>query len=77
MNNTPLTHDEAIARIKQLADELQQSGFSFYLIAGKDNLCSCFARTTEHELEAMIQSMQVKQPQVHNVIKNALSNPKN
>ena len=76
MNDTPLTHDDVVLRIKLLADQLQENGFNFYLLVGKDSLCSCIARSNEKDLEAMIQSMQAKQPTLHNIIEKALSNPK-
>jgi len=51
------THQELLDRLKPLLDFMDSNGYHYFLVAGKDEICTRYFKGTYDNLEAMTRGM--------------------
>jgi hypothetical protein len=73
MNQLPIVyktnHDELLSLINPLVDFMDQHGYTFLLVAGKDGTCSRYMRGNYDDLHGIIKGMTETQPQLLEILK--------
>ena len=73
MNQLPIVyetnHDELLSLINPLVDFMDQHGYTFLLVAGKDGTCSRYMRGNYDDLHGIIKGMTETQPQLLKIVK--------
>jgi hypothetical protein len=62
-------HDELTMLITPLIDFMNQNKINYFIVAGKDNVCSKYMNGNYYDIHGMITSMVQSQPQIAYMLK--------
>ena len=65
-------HDELLSLINPLVDFMDQNGYTFLLVAGKDGTCSRYMKGQCDDLHGIIKGMTETQPQLLEILKDVV-----
>ena len=65
-------NEELLKLINQLVNFMHENGYNYFLIAGKDEVCSRFAEGNSDDLAGMISGFMHSQPQARKVIDESM-----
>lgn len=65
-------HDKLLELLNPLVDFLIENKYNYFIVAGKDDLCSRHLRGNSEDITGMVKGLVENHPAIHEAIKEAV-----
>jgi len=69
---TETTHDEFLTLLVPVIEFMHKHKYSYFLVAGKDDLCSQYVGGNAADISGMLESLFIKHPNIKEAVKSVI-----